>query len=438
MTGELRTWLYPLSAIPGELGRLQQFWSNEMSARALSGRAIAFGPWRTGFVVFLTALALAAALVFLVTSVARYVLGLKTHNAPLLSSVSRLKPKPRARWLILRPSDVELQSLACMHGVQPLDLRDLALAPDQLSQRAPELGALLLIRNLEFRLADENWRKALLTLAGSNDNRTIAFVSAIDPFHYLAQRVREQSMQYEVEPAPTRDALGTECEKLRSELAQWAAVLDRFEKVRSDAADRLTVTGEVPCGAEEVAAFTWNECRHDAHLLEIRAQLLRDPRVAMYEWADIVDMILDAAEPHYRTIWDLCSREEKVVLVQLAEEGLVNPKRTDVVRRMARRGLVRMEPRFCIVNESFSMFLRSVEPATQVANWESEKQQTWKRIAMPLYVLAAVVVALLLYTEQSFFTSVVALASGAAGALGSLRSLYSQAKGVTGGGSQPA
>ena len=142
---------------------------------------------------------------------------------------------------------------------------------------------------------------------------------------------------------------------------------------------------------------------------------------------------VDAAEPHYRSIWDLCSQEEKLVLVQLAQEGLVNPKRTDVMRRLARRGLVRVDPRYALVNDSFALFVSTVESPERVAGWETAaKLQTWRKMSVPLYALAVVVIALVLYTEQSLLTNVIALATGAAGALRSFRNLYAQAKSITG------
>jgi hypothetical protein len=41
--------------------------------------------------------------------------------------------------------------------------------------------------------------------------------------------------------------------------------------------------------------------------------------------------------------------------------------------------------------------------------------------------LAAVVIAILLFTQQDTFTSIIAIVTGAAGALGSMRNLYASA-----------
>jgi hypothetical protein len=126
-------------------------------------------------------------------------------------------------------------------------------------------------------------------------------------------------------------------------------------------------------------------------------------------------------------VWDLCSRDEKLVLIQLAEEGLVNPKNVGILRRLSRRRLVTLEPRFRLINDSFREFVLAVEPPERVAQWEGEgTMQMWKRISIPLYTLAAVVVGILLFTEQAFVANAMVIVTGAAGALGSLRTLYAQ------------
>ena len=168
------------------------------------------------------------------------------------------------------------------------------------------------------------------------------------------------------------------------------------------------------------------ECCHSTTLIEIGERLLRHPRLHEHRWDEVVGFVLDAAEPYYRSLWELCSREERVVVIQLAESGLINPKRIGLVRRLARRGLVVVDPRFRIMNESFERFVRTVEPREHVVEWErSSTGMSWGKLATPLYALAAIVIAILLFTEQALFSSALVVATGAARTLGSLRGLYS-------------
>ena len=155
--------------------------------------------------------------------------------------------------------------------------------------------------------------------------------------------------------------------------------------------------------------------------------------IARHRWSEIVGFVQDAAERYYRSLWDLCSHEEKLVLVHLAEHGLVNPKRVELVRRLARRRLVDVDRRFRLMNESFREFVRTAEAPDRVDAWERvNPAETWSRVGVPLYALATLVVVILLYTEQSTVTFLVAAASGAAGTLGTLRNLYATTKGAAG------
>jgi hypothetical protein len=77
------------------------------------------------------------------------------------------------------------------------------------------------------------------------------------------------------------------------------------------------------------------------------------------------------------------------------------------------------------MNESFTLFVRAVEPPERVGDWErTSGKMSWSRVGTPLYALGAMVVAVLLFAEQEFFTNILAVATGGAATLGSLRSIY--------------
>jgi hypothetical protein len=169
------------------------------------------------------------------------------------------------------------------------------------------------------------------------------------------------------------------------------------------------------------------ECACTETLVEIGNRIGRpENHIEDYRWDEVVGFVLDSAEPYYRSIWQLCSHEEQLVLIQLAHEGLVNPKRIELIKRLARRRLVKVDPRFGLMNDSFRRFVCNVESREHISAWErAPTNSAWARLGTPLYALAAVIIAILLFTEQEMFTSIIAVATGAAGALGSMRNLYS-------------
>jgi hypothetical protein len=370
---------------------------------------------------------LIGAMSLLVGSISKHILGVGLTNDLVLDEHDQFERKDGTRWLLLRPSSSVLAGMGGPNVTQ-IDLRDLQLVP-QLTQPPP--GAVLCIQHLERRLSDKQWRDALLALLNTDTPGCLVFTSEIDPLYYLTQRSREKEDYLRSlghEDSPRRKEAEEDSRDLRNELAHWGVALREMRKIRQVPAP----FPDIPVTAERVAVRDRlvEECAGiDPPLIEIGARLLRRPDLTAYRWDEIVGFVLDAAEPYYRAMWELCSREERLVLIQLAQEGLVNPRRVELVRRLARRGLVRFHPRLRLMNESFQRFVRTVEAPERIAEWERTTEgMSWSRLGTPLYALAAVIIAILLFTEQAMITSVLAIATGAAGTLGSLRSLYAATK----------
>jgi hypothetical protein len=149
-------------------------------------------------------------------------------------------------------------------------------------------------------------------------------------------------------------------------------------------APRISVTGWMTTGWRDVL---WRlnvlGFAHSARLLDDEQ---RDAVVdrfwkeaLIYAWlpdrpAVTVDQLLievgERSETHYRAIWDGCTPAEKMVLGQIAEEGLVNEKTVRTVRALMSRGLVRRQPNFVVMNETFRQFVIS---AASRAEWQRSR-----------------------------------------------------------------
>lgn len=356
-------------------------------------------------------------LVFIVHSVAVHILGLGWRNQRLLDASERVEPADGRRWLVLRPTRPCLQRLK-LRATQSVDLRH-ATPPGALV--TPQAGQTLIVEHAEAALKDDTLRGLLLSLVSRPSPGCLILCSEIDPLYYFSQRVREaaeSSVHATDEAKAATRALRAE---LESQRAAWAAALSDFQKARVHPPQFPTLDESLP---RPVRALLFAECRHSESLIEIAQRLAASPDLARHREDEIIGFVLDAAEPHYRSIWELCSDDERLLLVQLAEEGVINPKRFDVFRQLHHRGLVVVEPRFDLMNRSFRDFVRSIESPERILEWERTPAALgWRRFSTPLYTLAAVVVAILLYTQQDLLSQMLAIATGAAGALNSLRSL---------------
>jgi hypothetical protein len=356
-------------------------------------------------------------LVLIVHSVAVHILGLGWRNQRLLDASARVEPADGRRWLVLRATRSCLERLRS-HATQSIDLRH---ATPSTALVTPQAGQTLLVEHVEAALRNESLRGLLLSLVSRPTPGCLILCSEIDPLYYFSQRVREVAdsrVHATDEAKAATKALRVELEAQR---AAWAAALGDFQKARVHPPQFPKLDESLP---RHVRALLFSECRHSEPLIEIARRLASSPDLARHRDDEIVGFVLDAAEPYYRSIWELCSDDERLLLVQLAEEGVINPKRFDVFRQLHHRGLVVVEPRFDLMNRSFRDFVRSIESPERVLEWEQTPAALgWRRFSTPLYTLAAVVVAILLYTQQDLFSQMLAIATGAAGALNSLRSL---------------
>ena len=76
------------------------------------------------------------------------------------------------------------------------------------------------------------------------------------------------------------------------------------------------------------------------------------------------------AESAYQLLWASCTRSEKLVLIQLAQERLVNPKNRDTLEELVAKGLILPGPAPSIFNLTFRDFLRGIERTNVVQSWE--------------------------------------------------------------------
>ena len=74
----------------------------------------------------------------------------------------------------------------------------------------------------------------------------------------------------------------------------------------------------------------------------------------------------------YDLLWASCTRCEKIVLIQLAQEGFITTQNCEVVWGLIHKGLIVERPGPTIFNNSFRLFLRHIESDEVVEQWEQE------------------------------------------------------------------
>lgn len=178
--------------------------------------------------------------------------------------------------------------------------------------------------------------------------------------------------------------------------------------------------------AEPVPGLHWplllEECGDDEFLKRIGSEL--EKYATRYNREVLLEELGERAKAYYGAIWSTCSSDERVVLNHLAEEGLVNAKNRQTVRRLMARGLVRREPNLRLMNETFRRFV--VSPACEEKVLDLELRagpSAWDRFHWPFTAALAASAALILITQQELLDSTVATVTGVTAGLPSLLKL---------------
>lgn len=328
-----------------------------------------------------------AALVFgMAALVERKVFFLDVH-APASSRCNQLPDRITSNLLALgRTSAGKSMLLARTPDIHIIDLTAVAgednWARDFHYEDLPP-GKTIAIDNFEFNIqtpAANREKLHMLEQLVYKFRRTVLIVSAVNPLYYF-----------------TAGASGSGEPMSAEEVERWAGILNTFQKVIFD--------GEPARGVEAARAQFEAELR--------RATQLNDDRIAeLGEWfereirwseqlqrfgAEIAAQIaqisaklpggveiteavltrefLDRAGAHYRVLWVNCSREEKLALSHLAENGLISPQNQTGVEELLRKRLIVRDPAFRIMNDSFRRFLLTEVDRGQIRKWEREERR---------------------------------------------------------------
>ncbi|HVT60149.1 MAG TPA: hypothetical protein VHR45_17365 [Thermoanaerobaculia bacterium] len=284
----------------------------------------------------------------------------------------------------------------------------------------------VLVEGFEYRILDSafNERKLDLLEALVRD-RAVVVLSAVSPMMLLAPPdVGAGSAAGGARDARDADIAG---EHPSGNEERWRALLSSFTVIDSGVLPRtaerdltnLSVRslrkmwrrlrgGAAAGGGDRFrSALLRKECGDNPFLLQIGCELdLLAPRL---ERQQLLDEFYERAEGYYRSLWASCSRDEKVVLGHLAEDGLVNEKNRRVVRRLMARGLVRREPVFRLLNETFRRFVASPACHQEVLQLEPTEPSAWDRVRQPFFVVLAAGAVFFLGTQKGLLDGTTSL-----------------------------
>lgn len=349
-------------------------------------------------------------LCFLLQSIAERAFLVRLRLPRILSLPSR-PTKLGRRELWLRPDEAVLERLLGERKSLTLDsarLRDeevLVLVSEAKAFR----GSRVVVQAFEVGLREPPVAKRKLELLEELldlHEKDIAVCSEMEPLYFFTALDVESQV------------IGT-----TAELNRWAAALVQFEKSRGDARDLHAVERraelfnaiQLSTGGAPAAEYLVDECWPDPFLRHLAGKLALSGACRDLTREEVVDVVLDHSEAYYRTVFGTCSREERVLLYRLAQDGFVNWHVTETLRRLIRRGLVQHAAGFPLMNESFRRFVLIVESPADVREWEMEGSAgVWSRMRTPVTMALGVLVVFLYFTQRQSFDETIGLVAALA------------------------
>jgi len=124
----------------------------------------------------------------------------------------------------------------------------------------------------------------------------------------------------------------------------------------------------------------------------------------------IIDYFNSAAAARYQQKWQLCTIQEKVLLISLQKGDIPNPRNRIPLEHLVRRGYIFYDQGWHLVNVSFGRFLLTAEDPVTVRQWiHATRESLWKYARIPLGIGLLLLLGLLAYTATDSLQSLIAL-----------------------------
>jgi hypothetical protein len=192
---------------------------------------------------------------------------------------------------------------------------------------------------------------------------------------------------------------------------RWTEVLRSFVWVTASQLEGQSAQANEPPATRGNVEWLHRETAQGAFLHALGGEL--EPIAEKADREQLIDEIRERSNAYYAGLWASCSPEEKILLHQLAREGLMNGKDRKSVRRLLARGLIRRAPNLRLFNDTFRLYVLATARREQVPFDSHEGPSVWDMIRLPMFVVIVSTVILIFATQKDMLN----LATGLVAAL---------------------
>jgi hypothetical protein len=236
-----------------------------------------------------------------------------------------------------------------------------------------------------------NLRKLELVERLVKEKRRILIVSAVDPITFpLSNSTSSKDREQDAE--------------------RWSLMLNSF--VRGDTLEQAD-PNDRRASAPPVRIGPWPSVAHPPP----------QPGSNGEDDEEFICQMGDQAEAYYRGVWSNCSKDERLTLFRIAQDGLVSRFDPDL-RRLMQLGLVVRDPSLQLRDKSFRRFVLAVSADEGVNTYRADIQSNWDRLKAPLLLILLGVIAFLFLTQKELYDSTISLVSALTGGAFALLKLF--------------
>lgn len=270
--------------------------------------------------------------------------------------------------------------------------------------------AIVIINHFEYNHMDHvtnriklNFLEQLMGLS----HKKIVIVSSLD----------NQTFLYHIEEQISDPVIynATNLQQLSQDFVRWNTLLGHYTNIYIP----LSMNDEA--GAERYEYSGWraiidSECRHTKVLAKLKPDLNRyfeelNPHMDREQLtSDIVLKIQSTVEQYYFILWSSLTLEEKLIVYDLAQDGLVNTINKHAIFILINKGVFKYEyGQLRLFNKSFRNFVLTSIGPMEVAKLEMsiKSGNSWKRYRNPVLILVVGLLFFVLYSDQQRFNDVI-------------------------------
>lgn len=205
--------------------------------------------------------------------------------------------------------------------------------------------------------------------------------------------------------------------------ARWQAVLSHFYAIFYPL-QKVQLSKQAIMKEFDIEEDTWKQNRHYYEFIEKECNhglFLQNLRPTMYSLVDIAnkdhltleelsEKVKSLAYTYYASIWSTCSKDERFLIYDLAEDGLVNVKNAPSIIHLIYKGVFYQKRTLSIMNRSFRNFVLTYVTPEEVRAMRKETLNygTWSSVKGPILLVLAIGLLFLLYTQKGLANEIMA------------------------------